>query len=126
MSKGKKNAAKNAAKKIEKKIEQKISSSSSTAAGLIPSVPRQLPLKPLKVAQAAAKKAAKKAQASDEVFIQFADKEISHKDVLQRVREEYKNSGTNDIITSLKAYVKPEEGKIYYVINKEITGCIDY
>lgn len=90
-----------------------------------PGIPRQLPLKPLKSAQAA-KKAAKKAQGADEVFIQFGGKEISHKDVLARIRETYKNSGATDIITSLKAYVKPEESKIYYVINKDITGSIDY
>lgn len=92
---------------------------------IVPGIPRQLPLKPLKSAQAA-KKVAKKAQAADEVFIQFSGKEISHKEVLTRIRETYKNSGATDIITSLKAYVKPEENKIYYVINKDITGSIDY
>lgn len=92
---------------------------------IVPAVPRQLPLKDLKAAQAA-KKAAKKAHGKDEVFIQFGGKELSHKEVLAKVRETYKNSGATDIITSLKAYVKPEESKIYYVINNTITGSIDY
>lgn len=92
---------------------------------IIPAIPRQLPLKDLKAAQAA-KKAEKKAHGKDEVFIQFGGKELSHKEVLAQIRETYKNSGATDIITSLKAYVKPEESKIYYVINNTITGSIDY
>lgn len=92
---------------------------------ITPSVPRQLPLKPMKEVHAA-KKSAKKAQTSDEVFIQFGGKEISHKEILSKVREEYKASGATEVITSLKAYVKPEENKIYYVINHNITGSMDY
>lgn len=97
----------------------------ATPSSIVPSIPRQLPLRPLRAEQAA-KKAAKKAQAADEVIIQYNFKEISHKDILARVRQAYKDSGATDIITSLQAYVKPEESKIYYVINKNITGSIEY
>ena len=97
----------------------------TTPSSIVPSIPRQLPLRPLRAEQAA-KKAAKKAQAADEVIIQYNFKEISHKDILARVRQAYKDSGATDIITSLQAYVKPEESKIYYVINKTITGSIQY
>lgn len=97
----------------------------TTPSSIVPSIPRQLPLRPLRAEQAA-KKAAKKAQAADEVIIQYNFKEISHKDILARVRQAYKDSGATDIITSLQAYVKPEESKIYYVINKTITGSIEY
>lgn len=97
----------------------------ATPSSIVPSIPRQLPLRPLRAEQAA-KKAAKKAQAADEVIIQYNFKEISHKDILARVRQAYKDSGATDIITSLQAYVKPEESKIYYVINKTITGSIEY
>ena len=121
---------KSAAKKAVSKTTNNQATTSTTApknetVSIVPGIPRQLPLKPLKSAQAA-KKAAKKAQAADEVFIQFGGKELSHKDVLAKIRENYKNSGATDIITSLKAYVKPEENKIYYVINKDITGHIEY
>lgn len=97
----------------------------TTPSSIVPSIPRQLPLRPLRAEQAA-KKAAKKAQAADEVIIQYNFKEVSHKDILARVRQAYKDSGATDIITSLQAYVKPEESKIYYVINKNITGSIEY
>ena len=97
----------------------------TTPSSIVPSIPRQLPLRPLRAEQAA-KKAAKKAQAADEVFIQFGGKEISHKEILNRIRENYKESGATDIITSLKAYVKPEESRIYYVINEDINGSIEY
>lgn len=118
-------AKKAAAKTANTQKTTTTAAAKSEAVSIVPGIPRQLPLKPLKSAQAA-KKAAKKAQAADEVFIQFGGKELSHKDVLARIRETYKNSGATDIITSLKAYVKPEENKIYYVINKDITGSIDY
>lgn len=97
----------------------------TTPSSIVPSIPRQLPLRPLRAEQAA-KKAAKKAQAADEVIIQYNFKEISLKDILARVRQAFKDSGATDIITSLQAYVKPEESKIYYVINKTITGSIEY
>ena len=97
----------------------------TTPSSIVPSIPRQLPLRPLRAEQAA-KKAAKKAQAADEVIFQYNFKEISHKDILARVRQAYKDSCATDIITSLQAYVKPEESMIYYLINKKITGSIEY
>lgn len=124
MGRPKRSTAKKAVSKTTNKQATATTSKNDTVS-IMPSIPRQLPLKPLKSAQAA-KKAAKKAQAADEVFIQFGGKELSHKDVLTKIRENYKNSGATDMITSLKAYVKPEESKIYYVINKDITGSIDY
>lgn len=112
-------------KSSTKKAAAKQTTSTQGGTTITPSVPRQLPLKPIKEAHAA-KKAAKKAQAADEVILQFGGKEISHKEILSRVREAYKASGATDLITSLKVYVKPEESKIYYVINQNITGSMDY
>lgn len=86
-------------------------------------VPRQLPLQPLTPKKTGCKS---KSHGNNEVIIQSAGKEISHKEVLAKVREAYGASGATDEIISIKAYIKPEEGKIYYVINQEITGALDY
>lgn len=91
---------------------------------IVPRVPRQLPLKSLSTIQK--KKAATATAASEEVILQLWDKEISHKEILERVRADYLASGASEAINSLKAYIKPEEGKIYYVINEDFQGSIDY
>ena len=118
-------------KRVTKKVSQPVTAASTestttSTTEIKPRIPRQPPLKPLKKTAQAAHKAARKAQAADEVFIQFGGKEISHKEILNRIRENYKESGATDIITSLKAYVKPEESRIYYVINEDINGSIEY
>lgn len=91
---------------------------------IVPRVPRQLPLKSLSTIQK--KKAATATAASEEVILQLWDKEISHKEILERVRADYLASSASEAINSLKAYIKPEEGKIYYVINEDFQGSIDY
>lgn len=118
-------------KRVTKRVNQPISVSSTdstttSTTEIKPSIPRQTPLKPLKKSAQAAHKAARKAQAADEVLIQFGGKEISHKEILNRIRQNYKETGATDMISSLKAYVKPEESRVYYVINENITGSIDY
>ena len=50
---------------------------------IVPRVPRQLPLKSLSTIQK--KKAATATAASEEVILQLWDKEISHKEILERV-----------------------------------------
>lgn len=118
-------------KRVTKRVNQQVSATSTSntttsTAEITPGVPRQTPLKPLKKTTQAAHKAARKAQGADEVFIQFGGKEISHKEILNRIRQNYKESGATDMISSLKAYVKPEENRVYYVINEDITGSIEY
>lgn len=102
------------------------STSASTATKdnttITPVVPRQTPLKSLNEVQEASVSSA----ASEELYIQFAGKEISQADIASRIREAYNASGATDSISSLKAYVKPEEGKVYYVINEDVTGAIEF
>lgn len=88
---------------------------------ITPVVPRQTPLKSLNEVQ----EASVSSTVSEELYIQFAGKEISQADIASRIREAYKESGATASITSLKAYVKPEESKVYYVVNDDITGAID-
>lgn len=65
--------------------------------------------------------------AKETVYIQFQEKEISAEDIVCKVRNAYKDAGYNENdITSLNAYIKPEESKVYYVVNETYTGSLDF
>ena len=83
--------------------------------------------KPAAKKPAAAKKtAAKKAEVQETLVLQFAGKEIQSKDLLDRVKEIWKNEGNKeDSLVDIKVYVKPEESAAYYVITGDVTGCIN-
>ena len=68
-------------------------------------------------AKAPAKKApAKKTPAkTQEIYLQFAGREILDKDLGNKVRD----------LVDVKIYVKPEECAAYYVINNDVTGSFE-
>lgn len=63
---------------------------------------------------------------TQELYIQFAGKEVTEKEIMDRVKEIWTKELGNkvkDMIT-VKVYVKPEEAAAYYVINEDVTGKI--
>lgn len=79
-------------------------------------------------AKTATKKATtKKAELKSELFIQFEGKSYSQDDLMKIVKDVWKydlKKKAGDL-ASVELYVKPEESKVYYVINKEIAGSFD-
>ncbi len=77
-----------------------------------------------KVVEAPAKKASVKK--TQELFIQFAGKEVTEKEIWDRVKEIWTKELGNKVkdMLTVKVYVKPEEAAAYYVINEEVTGSI--
>ena len=76
----------------------------------------------------AAKKApAKKAELKTEIYLQFAGKEFSEKELLQQVKEYWTKTLKNKVgdMKDVKLYVKPEESAVYYVINGDTTGKLE-
>ena len=71
-------------------------------------------------AKTASKAPAKKASKVNFVIQSSANQGITYEDVIAKVNGAF--AGT---IESLDIYVKAEEGKAYYVINKDITGAVD-
>ena len=74
---------------------------------------------------AAAKKApAKKAEVKTEVNIQFDGKNYTTDDILKIAQDVWKYELGNKAadMKKVELYVKPEEGKVYYVFNGEVTG----
>lgn len=62
-----------------------------------------------------------------EMFLQFAGKEFSEKELLKLVKEVWTKEMKRKVgeLKDVKLYLKPEESAVYYVINKETTGRID-
>ena len=72
--------------------------------------------------KAVAKKAAapaKKTAVSAEVMLQFAEKEYTQESLLKIAKDvwKYDLKGKASELTEIKLYVKPEESRVYYVLN---------
>ena len=85
-----------------------------------------------KAAKAGAKRGPKPAsERTIEMTVQFGEKEVTYTDMVNRIKAMWKEQGKREVsMKSLELYVKPEESKVYYVINsqdkKPVTGEIDY
>lgn len=76
----------------------------------------------------AAKKApAKKAELKTEMFLQFAGKEYTEKEILQKVKDVWTKVLKNKVgdMKDVKIYLKPEESAAYYVVNGDTTGKVE-
>lgn len=61
-----------------------------------------------------------------EVFVEYDASQIRAKDVVQQVKDKYKEEGKNiDDIRKLNVYIKPEDNAAYYVINDDENGKIE-
>ena len=84
-----------------------------------------------KAAKAGAKRGPKPAsERTIEMTVQFGEKEVTYTDMVNRIKEMWKAQGKREVsMKSLELYVKPEEGKAYYVVNEGLkngsTGAVD-
>ncbi len=61
------------------------------------------------------------AKVNTKIELQYGDKAVSEDQLIATAKKVY---GGKDI-KNLDIYVKPEEGKAYYVVNNEATGSFD-
>lgn len=74
----------------------------------------------------AAKRTVKKAVKTTFV-VQAAGKEVSMEEAVARVKEAWTATGNKEAeIKDIAVYVKPEEASIYYVVNGDVTGRVDF
>ena len=74
----------------------------------------------------AAKRTTKKAVKTSFV-VQAAGKEVSMEETIERVKEAWTATGNKEAdLKEISVYVKPEEKAIYYVVNGEVTGRVDF
>lgn len=120
-------------KKVEpKKVEAKpapkaISTQKDTTKG-IETKAAVLVDAPAKEEKAPAKKtAAKKAEVKTEMFLQFAGKEYTEKEIFQKVKDVWTKVLKNKVgdLKDVKIYLKPEDSAAYYVINGDTTGRVE-
>ena len=73
-----------------------------------------------------AKKTTTKAAATkkNEMFIQFSGFEFSYDELLEKVKADYAAQTGKKTVTSTKLYVKPEDMKVYYVVNDKFMGDV--
>lgn len=77
---------------------------------------------------AAKKSAAKKTTAKkvEALYLQAGGEEWNISDCKERAVAAYVESGHKaSSVKKLEIYLKPEEGKAYYVVNDDVNGCID-
>lgn len=72
----------------------------------------------------AARKTVKKADQKTAVHIQFAGKSYSQEELIKIAQDVWKYDLKQKVreLASIDLYVKPEENKVYYVMNQEFTG----
>ena len=74
----------------------------------------------------AAKRTTKKAVKTT-LVVQAAGKEVSMEDAIARVKEAWIAEGNKETaLKEIALYVKPEENAIYYVVNGDVTGRVDF
>jgi hypothetical protein len=67
------------------------------------------------------------ATAKKNITIQYAGRERSEENILQMIKRDALSQGVNDEdMNEVDIYVKPEEGLVYYVINKETSGSVAF
>lgn len=71
--------------------------------------------------------AKKKAEVKTELFLQFAGKEFSEKDIFTKVKEIWSKELKNKVgdMKEVKVYLKPEESAAYFVVNGEVSGKVE-
>jgi len=69
----------------------------------------------------------KKEELTTGIHIQFSGKEYSQDDLIKIAKDVWKYDLKQKVgdLASVELYIKPEEGKVYYVMNKDFAGDFD-
>ncbi len=65
------------------------------------------------------------AELKEEMILQFGENEVSVAAISEKVKQSYKESGSNEELKEVRIYVKPEDNRAYYVANGEIQGSVE-
>ena len=66
------------------------------------------------------------AKINQKLVLQFNGQEYDLGAIEANVKKDWKDAGKKlSEIADLDMYVKPEEAKVYYVVNKEVEGSVD-
>lgn len=65
-----------------------------------------------------------KPEPQEEVILQFGENEITVAAISAKVKKDYEERGRTEGLKDIKIYVKPEDGRAYYVANGEVEGSV--
>ena len=116
-----------AAKETAKKAVKKVAETAEKAVKATAKAADKVVKKTVAKKTAAKKSTAKKAELKTEMFLQFAGKEYTEKEILQKVKEIWTKNLKRKVgeMKDVKIYLKPEESAAYYVVNGDTTGRVD-
>lgn len=126
MAKNKRTAA-----KLQKKMEKAIpEAKKAVEEKVIPETKKVMEEKVIPEAEkvvSTVKKVAAKKEMKTTLVVEYYGKQVEEKEMIAEVKKVWTKSG-NKIrdIKTMALYVKPEENSVYYVINDETTGRIDF
>ena len=108
----------------EEKVAEKVSDTAKETV-------KKTAAKEVKEAKEAVKKTAAKRPSKKDMkvrtFVEYYGKQVEEKEMIARVKKAWTKKGKRvGEIKTLELYVKPEEGAVYYVINSEETGAVEY
>lgn len=123
---------KEAAAEAKKAVEPAVAKAAETVAEVKKAAPKKVaeakkaaPKKAAEVVaevkKAAPKKTAAKKPANVKVVVQYADKEISCEQMMQSAKAAWTGAEMKDVAF----YVKPEENRVYFVVNGEEAGSFE-
>ena len=111
--------AKKTVEKAKETVKETAGKAKDTAVDVVKKTAKKTAAKKTTTAKkpAAKKTAAKAADPSCAVILQYAGKEIIYADLLKTVQTIWKDKGRTEAAKDIKIYVKPEENTAYYVVN---------
>ena len=114
------------APKTEAKVETKVEATAKTEDTTAKKTATKAATAKTTEKKATAKKTTTKTATAkkSELFIQFSGFEFSYDELLEKVKADYTAQTGKKTITSTKLYVKPEDMKVYYVVNDKFMGDV--
>ena len=80
------------------------------------------PAKPQKVTKTANVRKPATKEIKTNVVLQYADYNISYDTIVENAQKSWKSQGKRAAVKSMDLYVKPEESRVYFVVNGKDTG----
>lgn len=75
--------------------------------------------------EAAKKPATKKVDVKTELIFEHYGAQMTDKDITKAAIKAFNKDNKKVVLKKIKVYVKPEDGKVYYVGNDDIVGSFD-
>lgn len=67
------------------------------------------------------------ASAQKSIVVQFGDRERGTEELLQLIKADALSKGLKDSdFEKVDVYIKPEEHKVFYVVNSDVSGSVDF